>query len=450
MNVVNDIMIANRNKGWLRINGNEKTFGYVFQQAYQIKEEIRKKLDMKNKNYILFVDPNDIELSINLLIAATQSEGISICFDIEKRLEEESIYLNNKRLKYKELGKNEEQKKGIVITKTSGTTGEPKYILYSLQNKIDRARQMKSILNIDSTDKMLLTTKLNHSLGLRILFTSLMSKCKLEIPDNMSSEGIKNAIIEKRPTKLIVVSLILANALEELKNCRKAFKAIMLSSSSASRELKNSLFDMGIQTFEMYGASEVGTITVKKVTKEGIKSLGKTLKDTELIVNANTSEIQVRTKNICLGYLNKDLRIFKVFNKDEYFTTGDIGQLDSSGELEFLGRVDSEFKSGGIKINPYSIEQKIIKANLKNVIDCVCIGVDDCKLEKVVAINLIIKEGLSNEEIKKIKLSILGVVEKHEMPRYLKLSDEVCRLENGKLDRKKLEKDMVIYVDSLR
>ena len=86
---------------------------------------------------------------------------------------------------------------------------------------------------------------------------------------------------------------------------------------------------------------------------------------------------------------------------------------------------------------------------MKNIIDCVCIGVEDRKLGKVIAIYLIVKTRLKAEEIKLIKLSILKIVDKYEMPRYLKVTEEVYRLENGKLDRNRVEKDMVKYVDSL-
>ena len=212
--------------------------GQILREAKQIQQKIRNVLSIEEYNYVLFVDANDIELCITLLVAATQCSGISLYFDTGVHLIEGNIYLNEQKVGYKKVEKNEAQNKGLVITKTSGTTGDPKYILYSLENKIDRARQMKSILNVNKEDKMLLTTKLNHSLGLRILFTSLISECRLDIPDNMSSEGIKNSITRKPPTKLIVVSLVLANALGELENCRDSIKAIMLSSSSASERIK--------------------------------------------------------------------------------------------------------------------------------------------------------------------------------------------------------------------
>ena len=272
----------------------------------------------------------------------------------------------------------------------------------------------------------------------------------MEVPSNLTGEGIKKAIIDKKPTKLIVVSLVLANAIEELKKSQHLIESIMLSSSSASVELKQSLMKMKTNIYEMYGASEVGTATVKKITDSDMKSLGKTLEDTDLIIDQETNEIRVQTKNICVGYLNKELELYRIFNENEYFQTGDIGRFSKTGELEYLGRLDKEFKSGGIKINPYSIEQKVLKANVKNIIDCVCIGVEDRKLEKVIAMYLIVKTKLKAEEIKLIKLSILKIVDKYEMPRYLKVTDEVYRLENGKLDRNRVEKDMVKYVDSLR
>ena len=155
---------------------------------------------------------------------------------------------------------------------------------------------MRGILDITKNDRMLLTTNFSHSLGLRILFTSLLSQCKLEVPSNLTGEGIKKAIIEKKPTTLIVVSLVLANAIEEIKNSQHLIESIMLSSSSASVELKQSLMKMKTNIYEMYGASEVGTATVKKITDSDMKSLGTTLEDTDLIIDQETNEIRVKPR----------------------------------------------------------------------------------------------------------------------------------------------------------
>ena len=73
---------------------------------------------------------------------------------------------------------------------------------------------------------MLLTTNFSHSLGLRILFTSLLSQCKLEVPSNLT--GRESSYYRKKPTKLIVVSLVLANAIEEIKNSQHLIESIML------------------------------------------------------------------------------------------------------------------------------------------------------------------------------------------------------------------------------
>ena len=169
MNVVNSIMRSNENKHWITVNDENLTYGDVLKEAIDIRGELGNKLNTNEYNYVLFSDPEDIKFNISLIIALTQSEGISICFNRNISLKKEDIYLKNRQLFYKKVDKCKEQEKGLLITKTSGTTGEPKYILYSLKNKIDRAIQMRGILDITKDDRMLLTTNFSHSLGLRIL-----------------------------------------------------------------------------------------------------------------------------------------------------------------------------------------------------------------------------------------------------------------------------------------
>ena len=344
MNVVNSIMRSNENKHWITVNDENLTYCDVLKEAIDIRGELGNKLNTNEYNYVLFSDPEDIKFNISLIIALTQSEGISICFNRNISLKKEDIYLKNRQLFYKKVDKCKEQEKGLLITKTSGTTGEPKYILYSLKNKIDRAIQMRGILDITKDDRMLLTTNFSHSLGLRILFTSLLSQCKLEVPSNLTGEDQK-AIIDKKPTKLIVVSLVLANAIEELKKSQHLIESIMLSSSSASVELKQSLMKMKTNIYEMYGASEVGTATVKKITDSDMKSLGKTLEDTDLIIDQETNEIRVQTKNICIGYLNKELEFTGYSTKMNTFKQEILADLSKTGELEYLGRLDKGSKA---------------------------------------------------------------------------------------------------------
>ena len=450
MNVVNTIMKANASREWISINGKTRTYGDILKEAIKIRDEIVEQTETDIFNYILFIDPKEIEFNVEVLVATTQCESICICFDKRHKDKNKKIFIKGREIYYRKVEKTLNQHKGLIMTKTSGTTGVPKYILYSLKNKIDRASQMKKILNINENDVMLLTTNFSHSLGLRILFTSLVSGCKLKIPNNITLDGITEAIGDKELTKLIVVSLVLANALDKINSNKGNIRGLMLSSSSASADLKNKLIQMNIPTFEMYGASEVGTITVKKLEPDEMDSLGKTQEDTQVRIDNETNEIEVKTKNICMGYLDENYRIKEKFDEDRFFRTGDIGKLNSKGELVFYGRITKEFKSGGIKVNPYVIEQKILKANIDGVVDCVCIDVDDIKLEKVLAMNLLIKENMNETNLKKIRLEILKVLDRHETPRYLRLTTKIKRLENGKLDRKFIESDMVKYVDTLR
>lgn len=442
-------MEKNGKKAWLTARGENKTYGKILGEALEIQKCIKDELNTEEYDYILISDTSDIVFNIRILIAVIPCTGILVCFGEKSKGNFKQMEIAGNKIYYREVAKDAKREKGLLVTKTSGTTGDPKFILYSLENKINRAKQMKKIMNINDDDTMLMTTNLSHSLGLRILFTSIISKCQLEIPDSITIEGIGKAIKGGKTTKLIVVSLVLANILEEVKKKKNNLKRIMLSSSSASADLKIELLQMGIRTFEMYGASEVGTITVKELAENDMNTLGRTLNDTKIEIEKATGQINIRTKNICVGYLNQEFKLYKEFFEGEYFKSGDIGVLDEKGELIYSGRIDNEFKSGGVKINPYSVEQKILKSKIEGMIDCICIGIEDDKLEKVLAINIITVKKLDRLKIKAIRLKLMNILDKHEVPRYLKVTDEVKRLENGKIDRKGTEKDMIRYIQTL-
>ena len=76
MNVVNSIMRSNENKHWITVNNEHLTYGDVLKEA--IRGELENKLNTNEYNYVLFGDPDDIKFNIILIIALTQSEGISM------------------------------------------------------------------------------------------------------------------------------------------------------------------------------------------------------------------------------------------------------------------------------------------------------------------------------------------------------------------------------------
>jgi long-chain acyl-CoA synthetase len=117
-------------------------------------------------------------------------------------------------------------------------------------------------------------------------------------------------------------------------------------------------FDLlGFHILEGYGLTE--TIAVTSVNLPGqnkLGTVGRPLPGVEVKI-AEDAEILMRGRNIMRGYLGLPEATAEVIDKEGFFRTGDIGDLDSEGYLKITDRKKDLIKtSGGKYIAPQALE----------------------------------------------------------------------------------------------
>ncbi|XP_012055637.1 PREDICTED: very long-chain-fatty-acid--CoA ligase bubblegum-like [Atta cephalotes] len=131
-------------------------------------------------------------------------------------------------------------------------------------------------------------------------------------------------------------------------------------------DIKKYFLSLDMPLLEGYGMSECsGAHTITDINKYSMGGVGRTLPGlyTKLynIDEHGDGEICMSGRHIFMGYLNAPEKIKEVKDKNGWLHSGDLGRLDSNGNLFINGRIkDLIITSGGENVTSYNIEQSIL------------------------------------------------------------------------------------------
>lgn len=141
-----------------------------------------------------------------------------------------------------------------------------------------------------------------------------------------------------------------------------------------------------------------------------------------------------------LGDVSKTQSSFFWLNNKRIYKTGDFGRYLRNGEIEFLGRKDSQIKISGHRIDTGEIENAIMDCcSGKN---CCVTTVDWNNEPKLVAV-IVPKEDEKKDE-KSVREALKRYLPQYMIPFFLQFIDEIPCTSNGKVDRQAIRK---LFID---
>ena len=374
--------------------------------------------------------------------------GVTICLDGEYEGAIPFAEIETMSAERPEIDQDVTGDESLILTMTSGSTGNPKPIDLSQNNKYDRAMVHIKVFDITSEDRILTATPLYHSLAERLVILPLIvGGTSILLPRFTPAIWLACAR-EQKVTFTIAVSAQLAQVLELLEQPDTppidSFRAIVSSSALLEESVKRDLIKkLNCEFHETYGTSEISNATSicfqKAAHKQ--KSVGQRFYD-EVEIRildeddadapvGQVGEIAVRTPLQCKGYYKLET-MMAVSMCDGFFRTGDLGYLDEDGYLYFAGRKKELIITGAVNVYPHDID--VVVEELPEVEECAAFAYPDDRLGEVVALAIVPKED-AELKLRTVKTYCARHLADFQQPHKIFIVDKLPKNALGKLQR---------------
>ncbi|WP_440066196.1 AMP-binding protein [Tenacibaculum discolor] len=297
----------------------------------------------------------------------------------------------------------------FVIVQTSGSTGKPKPISLKKEFMINSAKATGVFFDLEENTTALLCLSTDYIAGKMMLVRALTLGWSIDVVAPTSKVEIT-----KDYDFSAMVPLQLRSSLASIHKIKK----LIVGGGVVANDLIEVIQDKSTEIFATYGMTETIThIAVKKLNN--------------VILNDSEKSHYKTLPNVQLSQDNRNCLIIDAPKvSEEKVVTNDVVHLISKTEFEWLGRYDNVINSGGVKLHPEKIEEKLSKVIPNRFF---VTGIPDQKLgEKLI----LLVEGEKNDVISNEVRNLLGLT-KYEIPKEIYFVDKFIETETKKIQRKK-------------
>jgi acyl-CoA synthetase len=262
---------------------------------------------------------------------------------------------------------------------TSGTTGTPKCVMHSCNTILANARDMVSDWQVDADTHLLTLSPISHHIAWVGASQWLLSGCKFFLGDPPPGMTHLDWIVETGATYVMGVP---THAMDVLAQCRTAgaerigkVKVFYMAGAAIPPTVAEAFVELGITPQNVYGMTENSShqythrddpldIIVNTCGRGGpayeVRIFDVADSNVEVPVGT-VGQIGGRGGALMLGYYGNQRATADSFNDSGWFLSGDLGSLDSQGNLKIEGRLKDLIIRGGHNIYPAEIEARALR-----------------------------------------------------------------------------------------
>jgi acyl-CoA synthetase (AMP-forming)/AMP-acid ligase II len=296
----------------------------------------------------------------------------------------------------------------LYILQTSGTTADPKHVLWTHRNQLAVTERLQRSLRLAPEDRALVILPIHHSFGVNTLWTSILTGGSVAFPRDPLHFDLAGWFGDLRPTWYRAVPAQHLFIMEKLgavprSDMPRSLRAVATGAAAFPEETRKGMRDiLGFPVVETYGCTEAGLICgdLPESGRSKAGTVGRPDEGIVVIVDGDgrrlsageEGEILLGGPTVSPGYVNAPELNRKTF-VDGWYRTGDIGSLDEDGFLTLRGRLKDVISRGAEKVHPLEVEETL--RDHPQVLDVAVFGVPHERLGEDVAAAVVLRPGAS-------------------------------------------------------
>jgi amino acid adenylation domain-containing protein len=264
------------------------------------------------------------------------------------------------------------------IIYTSGTTGRPKGVAVNQSNICQFLKSCKPIYGVTAADRVYQGMTIAFDFSIEEIWPTFKAGATLVAGPNdhrRFGAGLNDFLIEQRISVVCCVPTLLATLERDVPSLR----LLLVGGEACPDDLVKRWSRPGRRMLNTYGPTETTvTATWSELLPDRPVTIGRPFPTSTVYILDNVlqpvlpgheGEICIGGPCVAPGYVNRPELTAERFVRDPYsgrpgarlYRTGDLGRVNLAGEIEYLGRIDTQVKIRGMRVELGEIEAAILE-----------------------------------------------------------------------------------------